>query len=142
MGPKLNDQVCYALYSTSGVITQAYRSLLEPHKLTYPQFVVMMALWKKDSVSVTELASNVGLSKPTMTPLLKRLELLNYINREFLLGDERKKCISLTASGKSLAIKAENVVKKALCATGLNSEEASQLISLCNKIKTTLSQTQ
>lgn len=139
MGPKLKDQVCYALYSTSGVITQAYRSLLEPHKLTYPQFVVMMALWNKDSVSVTELASDVGLSKPTMTPLLKRLELLNYINREFLLGDERKKCISLTAAGKSLAVKADKVAKQALCATGLNKQEAEQLILLCNKVKSTLS---
>jgi DNA-binding MarR family transcriptional regulator len=138
MGPLLHDQVCYTLYSTSGVITQAYRSLLEPLKLTYPQFVVMMALWKKDSVSVTELAVEVGLSKPTMTPLLKRLELLNYINREFMLGSERNKCISLTPAGKSLAEEADKVAKKALCATGLNTEEASQLILLCNKIKTTL----
>jgi DNA-binding MarR family transcriptional regulator len=99
----------------------------------------MMALWKKDSVSVTELASDVGLSKPTMTPLLKRLELLNYINREFLLGDERKKCISLTTTGKTLAVKANIVAKQALCATGLNNEEAEQLIFLCNKVKTNLS---
>lgn len=139
MGPKLHDQVCYALYSTSGVITQAYRSLLEPHKLTYPQFVVMMALWKKDNVSVTELASNVGLSKPTMTPLLKRLELLHYINRKPILGDDRKKCISLTATGKSLAVKADKVAKQALCATGLKEGEAEQLISLCDKVKKNLS---
>lgn len=139
MGPKLHDQVCYALYSTSGVITQAYRSLLAPHKLTYPQFVVMMALWQKDNVSVTELALVVGLSKPTMTPLLKRLELLNYINRKFILGDDRKKCISLTTTGKSLAVEADKVAKQALCATGLKEEEATQLISLCNKVKSNLS---
>ncbi|MDX2370809.1 MAG: MarR family transcriptional regulator [Colwellia sp.] len=139
MAPKLHDQVCYALYSTSGLITQAYRSLLKPLKLTYPQFVVMMALWEQDSVSVTELAREVGLSKPTMTPLLKRLELLDYINREFLSGDDRKKCISLTPTGKSLVEEADKVAKKALCATGLSTDEAEQLIALCNKVKTELS---
>lgn len=139
MGPKLHDQVCYGLYSTSGLITQAYRSLLEPLKLTYPQFVVMMALWQHDNVSVTELAKEVGLSKPTMTPLLKRLELLNYINREFIAGDDRKKCISLTAKGEYLAEQADKVAEKALCATGLSIEEAGQLISLCNKVKANLS---
>ncbi|MBL4900123.1 MAG: MarR family transcriptional regulator [Colwellia sp.] len=139
MGPKLHDQVCYGLYSTSGLITQAYRSLLEPLKLTYPQFVIMMALWQQDSVSVTELATEVGLSKSTMTPLLKRLELLGYINREFLAGDDRKKCISLTARGKSLAEEADTVAKQALCATGLTNEESRQLILLCNKVKSELS---
>ena len=139
MGPKLHDQVCYTLYSTSGLITQAYRSLLEPLNLTYPQFVVLMALWEKDEVSVTELAAKVGLSKPTMTSLLKRLELIGYISRAFLSGDDRKKCISLTKAGKSLANEAGEVAKKALCATGLSNEEAEQLISLCNKVKMQLS---
>lgn len=138
MGPKIHDQLCFALYSTSGLITQAYRSLLEPLNLTYPQFVVMMALWEKNEVSVTELATKVSLSKPTMTSLLKRLELLNYINREYLPGDDRKKCISLTPQGKSIAKKADIVAKQALCASGLCNEEAEQLISLCRKIKTHL----
>lgn len=139
MAPKLHDQVCYTLYSTSGLITQAYRSLLEPLKLTYPQFVVMMALWEKDGVSVTEIAAIIGLSKPTMTPLLKRLELLGYISREFQADDDRKKCISLTTTGKHLAEEADKAAKKALCATGLSEDEVSVLISLCNKVKTKLS---
>jgi len=135
MGPKLEKQVCYALYSTSGVVTQAYRSLLKPFNLTYPQFVVMMALWHKDKVSVTELAGAVGLSKPTMTPLLKRLELLNYISRNFEPGDERQKCVALTPLGTDLASKTEEVAQQALCATGLTNREAEQLIALCQKIK-------
>ncbi len=138
MGPILTEQVCYTLYSTSSIITQAYRSLLKPLKLTYPQFVVMMALWQKDSVSVTELAATIGLSKPTMTPLLKRLETLDYITREFEPGDERQKCISLTRSGQSLVADADSVAKQALCATGLSNDEAGQLIVLCQKIKVSL----
>jgi len=139
MGPLLHEQVCYTLYSTSGVITQAYRSLLEPLKLTYPQFVVMMALLQKDKVSVTQLAETVGLSKATMTPLLKRLEVLEYIRREFKTGDERQKCISLTTLGRELATDVDRVAKQALCATGLSHNEAEQLISLCQKIKLGLS---
>ncbi len=139
MGPLLHQQVCYALYSTSGVITQAYRSLLEPLKLTYPQFVVMMALWQKDKVSVTELAQTVGLSKPTMTPLLKRLELLSYITREFEPGDERQKSIALTEQGRSFESDANTVASQALCATGLSGDEAKKLIALCQKIKINLS---
>lgn len=64
MSPILQEQVCYTLYSTSSVVTQAYRGLLTPLNLTYPQFVVMMALWQKDKISVSELAVTVGLSKP------------------------------------------------------------------------------
>lgn len=139
MGPLLHEQVCYTLYSTSGTITQAYRTLLEPLKLTYPQYVVMMALLQKDKVSVTALAETIGLSKPTMTPLLKRLELLEYITREFEAGDDRKKCISLTPLGRSLAGDIDDVATKALCATGLTSDEADQLLSLCQKIKSELS---
>ncbi|MBL1320435.1 MAG: MarR family transcriptional regulator [Methylophaga sp.] len=139
MGPILTEQICYTLYSTSSIITQAYRSLLKPLNLTYPQFVVMMALWQKDSVSVTELATTIGLSKPTMTPLLKRLEALDYITREFEPGDERQKCISLTQQGQSLVADADSIAKQALCATGLTNNEAEQLIQLCQKIRVSLS---
>jgi DNA-binding MarR family transcriptional regulator len=138
MGPILHNQVCYALYSTSSIVTQAYRSLLEPLKLTYPQFVVMMALWQKDHISITELANTVGLSKSTMTPLLKRLEILKYITKAFEPGDDRQKCIALTKLGQSHAEGANKATEKALCATGLNNEEAKQLIALCNKVKLNL----
>ena len=139
MGPIFTEQVCYTLYSTSSIITQAYRSLLKPLNLTYPQFVVMMALWQKDRVSVTELAVTIGLSRPTMTPLLKRLEVLGYITREFEEGDERQKCICLTKPGQLLVADADSVAKQALCATGLGDGEAEQLIMLCQKIKVNLS---
>ncbi|PCH83187.1 MAG: MarR family transcriptional regulator [Piscirickettsiaceae bacterium] len=138
MGPVLDNQVCYALYSTSGLVTQAYRSLLGPLKLTYPQFAVMMALWQKDNISVTELAKTVGLSKPTMTPLLKRLELLGYITREFEPDNDRQKNIALTRLGHSLAPSAEDVAQQALCATNLTDQEANLLISLCHKVKKSL----
>ncbi|MFW5440110.1 MAG: MarR family winged helix-turn-helix transcriptional regulator [Methylophilaceae bacterium] len=112
--------------------------MLAPLELTYPQFVVMMSLWQKDHISVTELANTVGLSKSTMTPLLTRLALLKYITKEFEAGNDRQKCIALTKLGQSHAKEANKAAEKALCATGLNNDEAQQLISLCNKVKTNL----
>lgn len=138
MGPKLQNQVCYALYSTSNIVTKAYSPLLKPLKLTYPQFVVMMALWEKDQVSVTELSQIIGVGKSTMTPLLKRLELLNYITKRLVPGDDRQKCITLTKLGQSHAESASKAAKHALCATGLNNEEAEQLLTICAKIKRNL----
>lgn len=68
MGPDLNEQVCYALYSTSRTVTQAYKPLLEPLNLTYPQYVVMMALWGKDAVKISEVAQITRISNATLTP--------------------------------------------------------------------------
>ena len=138
MGPKLDEQVCYALYSTSATVTKAYRGLLKSLNLTYPQFVVMMALWQKDGVSMTVLANIVGNSKATMTPLLKRLETLGYITRELAENDERQKNVLLTNKGRNIAPNAALVAKHALCATGLTMDEAEQLMSLCQKVKTQL----
>lgn len=139
MGPIFDEQVCYTLYSTSNLVTQAYKTLLTPLRLTYPQFVVMMALWDNDQVSVTQLAMTIGLSKATMTPMLKRLESLGYISREFVVGNERQKNITLTTTGRSLVNKGNDVAQQALCATGLSDEEAQQLIFLCQKVKSNLS---
>jgi DNA-binding MarR family transcriptional regulator len=73
-----------------------------------------------------------------MTPLLKRLEVLDYTSREFELGDECQKCITLTEKGHTLVSEGGGVARQALCATGLSGQEAEQLILLCQKIKTNL----
>lgn len=139
-GPKLSEQVCFALYSTIGVVTQAYVGLLAPHQLTYPQFVVLMGLWQRNGASVTELSTMVGLSKGTLTPILKKLEALRFLERKRLEGNERTMTILLTVKGVSFAQEARHIAEQALCATGLSTDEASHLISLCNKIKSNLRQ--
>ena len=138
MAPILNDQLCYSLYSTSNLIIQAYKPLLRNLNLTYPQFVVMMALWQQDQVSITHLATTIGLSKATMTPLLRRLEIAGYISRQFASGNDRQKNITLTANGRALVTRGDEVAKQALCATGLNDNEATQLVLLCRKVKSNL----
>ena len=133
--PKLNEQVCYALYSTSRAITQAYKGLLELLNLTYPQYVVMMALWDKEAVMISEIADTTGLSNATLSPLLKRLESNGFIERRSTDKDERQKQLVLTQSGKALGKKAKKASEIALCATGLSDKEAAKLMSLCESIK-------
>ena len=138
MGPKLAEQVCYALYSTSRAVTQAYKGLLDPLNLTYPQYVVMMALWDKDSVKISEVADLTGISNATLSPLLKRLESNGYIERRSTDADERQKSLVLTVEGRILSQRAKIASEEALCATGLNDQEAAQLMSLCTSIKNNL----
>lgn len=138
MGPNLNEQVCYALYSTSRAITQAYKPLLKPLNLTYPQYVVMMALWDKDAVAISDVAQVTGISNATLSPLLKRLEINGLIERRLIQTDERQKSLVLTSSGKALARKAKKASEIALCATGLVSKDVNKLMSLCKQIKSNL----
>jgi DNA-binding MarR family transcriptional regulator len=135
MGPKLNEQVCYSLYSTSRAITQAYKALLDPLNLTYPQYVVMMALWEEDGLMISKVADITGIGNATLSPLLKRLETNGYIERRSEDSDERQKLITLTKVGKTLGKKARKASELALCATGLSDKEAAKLMSLCDSIK-------
>lgn len=138
MGPKLDEQVCYSLYSTSRAITKAYKPLLEPLKLTYPQYVVMMALWDKDSVSINDISQMTLIGNATLTSMLKRLEKIGYIERNEHSTDERQKKINLTKSGKKIAENSKTASEIALCATGLNENEVIELMRICELIKTNL----
>ena len=138
MGPKLHEQVCFAFYSTSRAITQAYKPLLEPLNLTYPQYVVMMALWYSEAVKITDIAEMTGITNATLSPLLKRLELNGYIERRIEENDERQKIIALTKSGRALGKKAKKAAELAFCATGLTDKEAEKLFNLCANIKQNL----
>ena len=94
----------------------------------------MMALWEQDNVPITVVAERTGLSKATMTPLLKRLEQKGFIQRQVLADNERQKNIVVTKKGKELALSSEEITKQAFCATGLTDKQARDVISLCRKI--------
>lgn len=136
--PKLNEQLCHALYAASSALTRAYRPLLKPLDLTYPQFVVMMALWEEDGVTVSALAQTVRLGKPTMTPLLRRLEDKGLLERTVDAHDERQRCIRLTPEGAALSEAGAEAARQALCVTGLDLGEAQQLQQQCLQLITNL----
>lgn len=131
---RLNDQLCFALYAASNRVTAIYRPILEQLDLTYPQFVVMMALWEDEGISITKLAERTSLSKATMTPLLKKLESKQLIGLERVAGNDRQKSVTLKKKGRALASKSMSAAQDAFSATGLTKNQAQSMIELCHLI--------
>lgn len=98
----LDRQLCFPLYAASRLITRLYQPLLEPLGLTYPQYVVLLILWEDAPCSVSHIGERALLNTNTLTPLLKRMEELNYIQRTRCVADERVVVISLTKAGTLL----------------------------------------
>jgi DNA-binding MarR family transcriptional regulator len=106
---QLDRQLCFALYSTSLAMTKAYKPMLDPLGLTYPQYLVMLALWEQDRVGVGELGARLFLDSGTLTPLLKRMEQAGLLVRERDRADERRVAVALTVRGRALRARAEAV---------------------------------
>ncbi|MBG9389428.1 MarR family winged helix-turn-helix transcriptional regulator [Caenimonas aquaedulcis] len=105
----LDNQLCFALYSTSLAMTKLYKPMLDELGLTYPQYLAMLALWERDGLMVSELGEKLFLDSGTLTPLLKRLEAAGYIARIRDVQDERRVHITLTAAGRRLKAKAQKI---------------------------------
>jgi DNA-binding MarR family transcriptional regulator len=102
----LDNQLCFALYSTSLAMTKLYKPLLDELGLTYPQYLAMLVLWEQDGLMVSELGERLYLDSGTLTPLLKRLEGAGLIARIRAVEDERRVHITLTAEGRKLKARA------------------------------------
>ena len=113
---KLENQLCFRLYSASRLVTQAYRPLLEPLGLTYPQYLVMMVLWERDNLLVSDITRRLKLDTNTVTPLLQRMEREGLIVRTRGIADGRQTLVSLTHKGKRLEEEAKDVPS---CMVGL-----------------------
>ncbi|STQ59259.1 regulator [Pseudescherichia vulneris] len=127
--PVTVDQfLCFALYSASLAMTKLYQSRLKPLGLTYPQYLVLLALWEKDNVTVSEIGARVQLDSGTLSQLLKRLEESGLISRRRDVGrDERKVLISLTEQGEALKIRAAGVPADMISVMDTPIEELSDL---------------
>ncbi|TCB47706.1 MarR family transcriptional regulator [Acinetobacter sp. ANC 4779] len=108
----LDEQLCFPIYAASNLIVKAYRPFLEPLELTYPQYLVMLVLWEKDSISVGDLGQILHLDSGTLTPLLKRMEKSEIISRSRDPKDERRVLISLKEKGRQLRASAEKIPKE------------------------------
>jgi MarR family transcriptional regulator, organic hydroperoxide resistance regulator len=113
----LDNQLCFALYSTSLAMTRVYKPLLDEIGLTYPQYLAMLVLWEKDGLMVSELGERLYLDSGTLTPLLKRLETSGLIARIRAVEDERRVHLTLTAAGRKLKTKAAKIPGCILSAT-------------------------
>jgi len=127
----LDKQLCFALYSASLAMTKVYKPLLAPLGLTYPQYLVMLALWEHDGQSVSALGDRLALDSGTLTPLLKRLEAQGRISRERDAKDERRVIVRLSAAGRRLKAEARRIPREIGRASGC---ELSEIIALTRQL--------
>ena len=125
--PRLDRQVCFALYSASRAATAVYRPVLEDLGLTYPQYLVMLVLWESEPTGVKELGAELGLDSGTLSPLLKRLEGMGLVERRRSGEDERRVAVHLTPAGRALSSKANAIPQRLAEAAGLSDVELEQL---------------
>lgn len=109
---KLSNQICFPIYSVSRLITKAYKPYLDVLGVTYPQYLVLMVLWENDSLTVNQITEKLLLNTNTLSPLLKRMEKMELLQRQRSSKDERNVIIELTDKGKQLKIQAMPIPEK------------------------------
>lgn len=124
---ELDEQFCFAVYSTVHALNRAYKPLLDRLGVTYPQYLVLLALWEEDGRSVGSLGAQLMLESSTLTPLLKRMEAAGLLRRERSREDERQVTLRLTPKGRRLRDRAKTVPKSLLAATQCSARELAQL---------------
>jgi len=124
---KIDNFICFALYSAGHAFTRLYKPLLEPLGLTYPQYLVMAVLWENDGRTVGEIGEKLLLESSTLTPLLKRLDTAGMVRRMRDRDDERVVRIQLTPEGAALKQKAVGIPQAIGCSTSLSIPEVMKL---------------
>jgi len=122
------DLLCFAVYSAGHAFNRVYKPLLDELGLTYPQYLVMLCLWGKDDQTVGELGDALFLESSTLTPLLKRLQAVNYLTRNRDPADERQVRVRLTSAGRALHKKARDIPPCILEASGLSLADMRKLL--------------
>ena len=134
---RLDNQLCFRLYTASRLLTQAYNPLLSQYGLTYPQYLVLLVLWEKNEQPVNDIAKRLFLETNTVTPLLQRMEKEGLLIRTKGKKDARQMIVSLTWKGKSLQDKLTFVpftVGKAVVCDSINPETAPDLFRMLDDI--------
>ncbi|BBX49413.1 MarR family transcriptional regulator [Mycolicibacterium poriferae] len=114
---RLEDQLCFALYSASRAVSSAYRPLLDELNLTYPQYLVLLVLWEDEACSIGQLGDRLHLDSGTLSPLIKRLEAAGLVRRQRSVTDERRVDVTLTADGRALEDRAACIPERLLGST-------------------------
>ncbi len=123
----LDNQLCFALHSTSLLMTKVYKPLLQALGLTYPQYLAMMVLWEEDGLTVGEISNRLLTDPGSLTRLLKRLEAEGLLSRTRSREDERVVVVELTEAGRALRDKAMDIPQCILGASGLDIEQLRKL---------------
>ncbi|MDX2258555.1 MAG: MarR family transcriptional regulator [Hyphomicrobiaceae bacterium] len=124
---RLDSQLCFALYASSRAIIRTYRERLEPIGITYPQYLVLITLWEQNGQTISEIGERLMLDSGTLTPLLKRLEVMGHVRRQRSSADERQVLIHLTESGRQLREKAAGARRHVVCRLDMAESEIADL---------------
>jgi DNA-binding MarR family transcriptional regulator len=135
---KLENQLCFPLYAASKEVIRHYKNVLGDMDMTYTQYIAMLILWEKKSVTVNELGSFLYLDSGTLTPMLKKMESKKLITRTRSEMDERKVNVEITEYGESLKKQAESIPEKMSVCLKLSKEEGDTLYKLLYKLINTL----
>jgi DNA-binding MarR family transcriptional regulator len=131
---KLENQLCFPLYAAAKEVVGKYKPFLDKIDLTYTQFIAMMVLWEHKTIRVKELGERLYLDSGTLTPMLKRLESKDFIQRERSAEDERVVNITITEAGERLRESAMEVPKQMAQCMPLSAEDARTLYGLLYKL--------
>jgi len=136
--PPLDDQLCYAVYSTGIAIQRIYKPVLDQMGLTYPQYLVLNVLWREDKQTVSGIAQQLALEPSTLTPLLKRLEAAGFLMRARNPGNERQVVVSLSERGHDLRGKVGCLGQSLLEASGQSPADLGKLNRELRRLRDTL----
>lgn len=137
--PVTDEMVCFSLYAASRATTQAYRALLEPWGLTYPQYLVLVTLWIEGDQTVSTLGDHLQLDSGTLSPLLRRLEQADLVRRERRSTDERVVTVTLGDRGRSIRPELAHVPAQIASGMGLSDEQAAlELIATLQRLTATM----
>nr|WP_152827792.1 MarR family transcriptional regulator [Fertoeibacter niger] len=139
--PKPEALLCFNLYAASHAFNRAYKPLLDPLGLTYPQFLVMLSLGQQDGQAVGQLSDDLGIETNTLSPLLKRLEAAGQLRRERSQTDERRVFIHLTPAGIDTAFAAQRIPESMAAALGITRDEADSSLATLRRLRDLLNGT-
>ncbi|MGG6894524.1 MULTISPECIES: MarR family winged helix-turn-helix transcriptional regulator [Rhizobium] len=135
---RLERQLCFAVYSAAHAFNRAYKPILDRVGLTYPQYLVMLVLWEKGSLSVKIIGEKLDLDSGTLSPLLKRLEQAGLIGRARDPRDERQVIVSLTEKGTDMQCQVGSIMDAIGQATGCDMTEIAHLRNQLQRLKANL----
>ncbi|MCW0000316.1 MarR family transcriptional regulator [Pararhizobium sp. YC-54] len=138
----LGQQLCFAVYSVAHAFNRTYKPLLDKFGLTYPQYLVLLALWQQDRMTVKGIGEALGLDSGTLSPLLKRLETAGFVSRIRDKSDERQVIVTLTQKGAGLKAEAFGILTEIGKAMGCSMAEAAALRSALHDLNHQLGENQ
>lgn len=130
----VDDMLCFAAYSAARATAQAYRSLLAPWNLTYPQYLLLIVLWRGEELSVSDIAAELRLDSGTLSPLIRRMESAGFVTKARSAGDERVVTVGLTAAGAALRAELAHIPGCIASGVALDAESAAALLGTLHEL--------